>query len=207
MKITDNFPNVGTLAHVVLGRTATPAPSKPGMGQTDVMSGLAKTANHLSVTPTAAPRLSLKPNGVPRGAFDGAWWPYSTDPAIELTALIEALAAQRAPVRRIALIMTGWDSAPCRLRLDSGRRIAVDWFRTGNMRIIRIADTNNQRMDLLLVPVDTKQAIAHLALTMATNGQDPDITASVALTPRPRQPWPTKAASGITVAKTQCHLA
>jgi Family of unknown function (DUF5994) len=45
-------------------------------------------------------RLSLKPSGSARGALDGAWWPRSTDPVIELVALSEELGAQRAPVRR-----------------------------------------------------------------------------------------------------------
>jgi hypothetical protein len=40
-------------------------------------------------------RLSLKPTGSVRGAVDGAWWPRSTDPAVELAALIEELGTQR----------------------------------------------------------------------------------------------------------------
>ena len=34
-------------------------------------------------------RLSLKPSSSLKGAVDGAWWPRSKDPAIELRALIE----------------------------------------------------------------------------------------------------------------------
>jgi hypothetical protein len=155
----------------------------PETGQTDVMSDLTNTTRQLSVTSavtsTTRARLSLKPDGFPAGAFDGAWWPRSTDPAIELTALTDALEAQRAPVRRISLIMAGWDSAPHRIWLDSARKVAVDWFRTGDMRIIRVVDTNDQRFDLLIIPVDTDQVIAHRALTMAINGQDPDITGTV----------------------------
>ncbi|MGH3824035.1 MAG: DUF5994 family protein [Pseudonocardiaceae bacterium] len=79
-------------------------------------------------------RLSLKPSSSSaRGAVDGAWWPRSTDPAIELAALIEEF---------------------------------------------RIIDTDYQRIDLLVIPVDTTPAIADLALTMATDGHDPHITAT-----------------------------
>lgn len=60
-------------------------------------------------------RLSLKPKGSAREALDGVWWPRSTDPAIELTALNEAVGV---PVRRIALNMAGWDNAPRRWRPD-----------------------------------------------------------------------------------------
>ncbi|MDQ3765216.1 MAG: DUF5994 family protein [Actinomycetota bacterium] len=152
------------------------------MERADVMSDLTNTTNLLSVTSTVTStvpaRLSLKPNGFPGGTFDGAWWPRSADPDIELAALIETVGAQRAPVRRIALIMVGWSSAPRRVRLDSGRKVAVDWFRTGDVRMIRIVDINGQRIDLLNIPVEATPVIAHRALTMATDGQDPDITAT-----------------------------
>jgi hypothetical protein len=134
---------------------------------------------HSSPTPDCSARLSLKPSSSARGAVDGAWWPRSTDPAIELAALIEALGAQRTPVRGIALNRAGWDSAPRRIRLASGRKVAVDWFPTGDVRMIRIIDTDYQRIDLLVIPVDTTPAIAELAVTMVTEGQDPDITSTV----------------------------
>jgi hypothetical protein len=70
-------------------------------------------------------RLSLKPSSSAKGALDGAWWPRSTDPPIELGTLIEAIGV---PGRRIALNMAGWDSAPRRV-WRSGRNVAVDWFK------------------------------------------------------------------------------
>jgi hypothetical protein len=109
------------------------------------------------------PRLNLKPSSSARGVLDGAWWPRSIDPATELAALIEELGAQRTPVRGIALTRGGWDSAPRRIRLASGRKVAVDWLRTGDVSMIRIIDTNYQRID-------------ELALTTATDGRDPHIT-------------------------------
>jgi Family of unknown function (DUF5994) len=127
-------------------------------------------------TSDGSARLSLKPKGSIRGAFDGAWWPRSTDPAIELTALIEAVGV---PVRRIALNMAGWDNAPRRIRPGSARRVAVDWFRISSVRLVRIVGTDNQRTDLLLIPLDTEEATAERALTMATEGHDPDIAATV----------------------------
>ncbi|MGH3966043.1 MAG: DUF5994 family protein [Pseudonocardiaceae bacterium] len=128
-----------------------------------------------TVTPTTG-WLSLKPNGSPRGVPMGARRPRSpdpgsTDPAIELAALIEAVGARRAPVRRIALNMPGRDSAARRIRLDRGRRVAVDWFRTSGVHLVRIVHTNDQRIALLIIPVDSRQAIAHLALT-TTDAQD-----------------------------------
>ena len=54
----------------------------------------------------------------------------------------------------------------------------MDWLRTSEVRMIRIIDTNYQRIDLLVIPVDTTPTIAELALKMATDGHDPDITAT-----------------------------
>ncbi|MCA1821703.1 MAG: DUF5994 family protein [Pseudonocardia sp.] len=125
-----------------------------------------------------AVRLSLKPSSSARGALDGAWWPRSTDPTTELVALSEELGARRTLVRRIGLNMTGWDNAPRRIWPASGRRVAVDWFQISGGHLVRILGTDNQRIDLLLIPVDTAPANAELALTMATDGHDPEITAS-----------------------------
>jgi hypothetical protein len=43
-------------------------------------------------------------------------------------------------------------------------------------RLVRILSTDNQRIDLLLIPVETVPANAESALTMATDGHDPEIT-------------------------------
>lgn len=123
-------------------------------------------------------RVGLKPSSSARGAVDGAWWPRSTDPAIELAALIEALGAHRIPVFGIELNRAEWDSAPRRIRLASGRKVAVDWLRTGDVRMIRIFDSNYQRIHVFVIPVDTTPAIAELALRMVTDGHNPDITAA-----------------------------
>jgi uncharacterized protein DUF5994 len=133
-------------------------------------------------------RLSLKPSSSAKGALDGAWWPRSTDPAIELGTLIEAVGV---PVRRIALNMAGWDNAPRRIRC-SGRNVAVDWFHTSGVHLVRIVSTDDQRTDLLLIPVDTEEATADRTLTMATDGHDPDIAAAIGDHSAPVSP-PTEA--------------
>jgi Family of unknown function (DUF5994) len=133
---------------------------------------------HDLATCDGSARLSLKPNTSARGALDGAWWPRSTDPAIELAGLIEELGVQRILVQGLTLSRIGWDSAPRRIRLVSGRKIAVEWFRSGDVRMIGVLDINYQRINLLVIPVDTTPAIADLALRMATDGHDPHIAAT-----------------------------
>jgi Family of unknown function (DUF5994) len=146
----------------------------------DYITNPAHVDPHSSAIRHCVARLSLTPSSSARGAVDGAWWPRSRGPAIELGALIEELGAQRTPVRGIALSRVGWDSAPRRIPLASGRKVAVDWLRTGDVRMLRIININYQRIDLLVIPVDTRLAIAERALTMVTDGHDPDITALVA---------------------------
>ena len=121
-------------------------------------------------------RLSLKPEGCARGALDGASWPRSPDPAFELIALIEAVGV---PVRRIALNMAGWDNAPRRIRHGSGGNVAADWFRISSVHLVRNVGTDDQRIDLLLIPVDTEEVTAERALAMAAEGHDPDGAATV----------------------------
>jgi RNA polymerase primary sigma factor len=120
-------------------------------------------------------RLSLTPSSSAKGVVDGVWWPRSTDPIVELVALSEALGVRRAPVRRIALARPGWDSAPCRVRLASGRRVAVDWLQNSSVYVVRILDTDDQPIDLLLIPGDIAPAIADRALTDVEVEQTTDL--------------------------------
>ena len=112
-----------------------------------------------------AVRLSLKSSSSGRGVVDGAWWPRSTDPVVELVALSEAVGVRRVPVRRIALARPGWDSAPRRIRLASGRRVGVDWLPNSGVHLVQILGTDDQSIDLLLIPADITPAIADRALT------------------------------------------
>jgi hypothetical protein len=55
----------------------------------------------------------------------------------------------------------------------------VDWFRISGAHLVRILGADDRWIDLLLIPVNTEETTADLALTMATEGHDPDITATV----------------------------
>ena len=110
-------------------------------------------------------RLSLRSSGSARGVVDGAWWPRSTDPVVELVALSEAVGVRRVPVRRIALARPGWESAPRRIRLASGRWVAVEWLPNSGVYLVQILGTDDQPIDLLLMPVDIAPATADLVLT------------------------------------------
>lgn len=53
--------------------------------------------------------------------------------------------------------------------------------------MIQLIDTHYQRIDLLLIPVDTTSTVAGRALTMATDGQHPHIAATA--NPRAMPVW------------------
>lgn len=52
----------------------------------------------------------------------------------------------------------------------------MDWFRISGGHLVRILGSDDRWIDLLLIPVDTPPASAELALTMATDGHEPQIT-------------------------------
>jgi RNA polymerase primary sigma factor len=120
-------------------------------------------------------RLSLRSSSSGRGVVDGAWWPRSTDPVVELVALSEALGVRRVPVRRIALARPGWDRTPRRVRLASGRWVAVDWSPNSGVHLVQILDTDDQPIDLLVIPADITPATADLALTDVEVEQSTDL--------------------------------
>ena len=157
----------------------TPVVVQAGDGNVDMTSVRTTSLDHGDarsvVFRDCSARLSLTPNNSARGVLDGAWWPRSTDPVIELVALSEALGVRRAPVRRIALAMPGWDSAPRRIWLASGRRVAVDWLGNSGVQLVRILGTDDQPIDLLLIPVDITPATADRALTDVEVEQTADI--------------------------------
>ena len=67
---------------------------------------------------TSAPRLQLEPTSSRTTVLDGGWWPRTTDPAIELPAVIDALGHRRGTVTHILLNPGDWDSPhPRRLPL------------------------------------------------------------------------------------------
>src|SRR5918997_4581097 len=75
----------------------------------------------------AMSRLYLDPTGSHQSMLDGAWWPQSRNPAIELPGLVLAIDAMRSEVSRLILAATGWDERPRRV-IVAGRAITIDYF-------------------------------------------------------------------------------
>jgi Family of unknown function (DUF5994) len=121
---------------------------------------------------TAAPvaaRLRLRLDASARSILDGAWWPRSREPVSELTALIAALGSRPQPITGVMLNAQAWDTHPRRIRVGD-RLVRLGWF-TSQDRCLLIATTSNdQRVDLLVVPPDTSYATADAAMHTAAQG-------------------------------------
>jgi Family of unknown function (DUF5994) len=152
------------------------------------------TAQPATMTPTgtpSAPRLSLQPILSRRTLLDGGWWPRSTDPTTELPQLILALNEGHSPVRRVILGPAGWDRHPLRTSV-AGRAVRLVWFTSQAAGLLFALRSNGDRVDLLVVPPDTRPATARAAMALAAQPTNtvhaPDILTAVTA----GQPPPTE---------------
>jgi Family of unknown function (DUF5994) len=72
-------------------------------------------------------------------------------------------------VTRAAYNQDVWDPAPRRMAAD-GRTIRLGWFRSIDPQLLSLtADTTRGRVDLLVIPPDTRAAAARDAFTAASD--------------------------------------
>jgi Family of unknown function (DUF5994) len=123
----------------------------------------------ISTTVPVAARLRLRCDLSVRSILDGAWWPRSREPVSELTALIAALDPRHPPVTSVMLNGQAWDSHPRRIRV-AGRLVRLGWFTSLDPCLLIATTSNDQRVDLLVVPPDASRATANAAMDMAAEG-------------------------------------
>ncbi len=126
----------------------------------------------------AVPRLMFRRDVSRRTILDGAWWPRSHDPVVEVSNLVPALQARQIPVTKIMLNPSGWDSHPRRIGV-AGRIVRLGWFATLDPELLIASTGGDQRADLLVVSPDASSASAHAAMTMASSGPDALTAAAV----------------------------
>ncbi len=97
--------------------------------------------------------------------LDGAWWPRSRDPAIELPGLIAALAERLGPVTRVGLDRDAWDELPTRITVD-GRIVHIDSFVVGDDTAL-VTRGDRDHFSLLVIPPDTPPPAARAAMADA----------------------------------------
>ena len=130
-----------------------------------------------SIAP-ATPRLMFRRDISRQTILDGAWWPSSHDPLVELSNLVAALDARQLPVSNIMLNPSGWASHPRRIAV-AGRLIRLGWFTTLDTELLIATTHGDQRVDLLVVSPDALSALADAAMTMASGGPETHTAAAV----------------------------
>ncbi|WP_243708392.1 DUF5994 family protein [Actinomadura sp. 7K534] len=127
-------------------------------------------------------RAGPKQDDTSRTRVDGAWWPRSVDPAVELPGLVLALQAQgpsdeHSPIVHIMLRATDWDAHPRRLRVDGPedtREVLLSWFGNLPAGLLTAIYADGRRVDLLTVPASTDDAAARAALETAARMSAPE---------------------------------
>ncbi len=109
-------------------------------------------------------RLAAVADSGHQGQLDGAWWPRSSRPLDELTALVAVLEAPRDRVVKFMLSTAGWRGFPQVLPLP-GRVIPVCWL--GLYHDLLIARLTGRQLSLMVVPPDTTSAVAASATQIA----------------------------------------
>jgi Family of unknown function (DUF5994) len=135
-------------------------------------------------TPARAPddaaRLRLDPHPSRTTVLDGAWWPRSTDVAVELPGLVEALTGLRGEITHVLMNRAEWDAPHPRRVAAGGRVVRLGWFTSQPAGLITVmTDFGNDRFDLLVVPSKTAAAPADAALAAAADGSDKRRTADL----------------------------
>ena len=119
----------------------------------------AEVLSETTVRPTGDLRLDLKPVGSTTGFVDGAWWPYSTELAAEIPALLEAITGRLGSIERVSYNLAGWATAS--RRVDAGGiRVRLDGFRTRPSDTIDVSGVSDHRVTLLVIPPTTDQSAA-----------------------------------------------
>lgn len=119
----------------------------------------AEVLSETTIQPTGDLRLDLKPEGSTTGFVDGAWWPYSTELAAEVPALLEAITGRLGSIERVSYNLADWASAS--RRVDAGGiRVRLDGFRTRPSDTIDVSGVSDHRVTLLVIPPTTDESVA-----------------------------------------------
>ncbi|GAA2816508.1 DUF5994 family protein [Crossiella cryophila] len=127
--------------------------------------------------PGNIPRLRLKPQARVTGYVDGAWWPRTRDLAAELTALLPVLTIRLGRVERVTFNLTMWQPTARRLPVHT-RSVRVEGFRAQQPDTVTVTGRGRQRLVLLVVPPETRPAIAHdIMMSAARRGNADSVSA------------------------------
>ena len=99
----------------------------------------------------------------------GAWWPRSTDLALELPELVAALDRRGVGVTRFTYPFSAWHRVPRKLAVGE-RVVRVGGFATGDPQVVTLTCGDRQlQLQLLVVPPATEALLSARALRLAAH--------------------------------------
>lgn len=101
-----------------------------------------------------------------RSVLDGAWWPRSRELARELPLLVSEFAELGVRVTRVIYHPALWLIAPTKLRVG-GRTVHLGWFREIDPNLVTLQTSQNERMELLVIPPEATADVAARASELA----------------------------------------
>ena len=121
-------------------------------------------------SPSATPRLRLKPKAPTSGYVDGAWWPHSDDLVTELPDLLAVLSVRLGAIARVTYNLDEWAKAPAKFRTGD-RMVRLDGYYRQPVDTVEVIGINRKNVVLLVVPACTDPEHAHHIL-MSTAAPD-----------------------------------
>ncbi len=98
----------------------------------------------------------------------GAWWPRSTDLAVELPELVAALDRRGVAVSRFTYPFSTWHAVPRKLAVGD-RVVRVGGFSTGDPDLVSLTCTpGHLQIQLLVVPPNTEALFSARAMRFAS---------------------------------------
>lgn len=129
-------------------------------------------------------RLNVKADSVPPSRFDGAWWPRTPQPAVELPTLIRALTGYLGMIRKVGYNFDTWGVLARHVVVD-GHAVRLEGFPGQDPFCLRVTGMAARVFCLLVVPADAAEHAGQAAMTAACtqNGFSRDILSACGALP------------------------
>lgn len=113
-------------------------------------------------------RLVIAERRARRDHLHGAWWPYSTDIEHELAPMLTRALIRVQAVLGVTLNRDEWPGAPLLLQPLPTRSPKISWFGLTEPHLAMLHCGGQNRIALLVLPPDTPEAVAVIAMLMTT---------------------------------------
>ena len=115
----------------------------------------------------SAPRLQLTPNSLAPAYADGAWWPRSTQLALELPALVTALSDRLGQVAVVGYHLNAWTETPPQAQI-AGLTVHLQGFTSDEPASVILIGRDGRRITLRVIAPDASEQVAREELEAAS---------------------------------------